>query len=250
MATDSLTQDLALSIQKYLEGNKRRSLSGLAKRSGIAYSTIRRIANQETHATSQSTLAIIDITLEINEKILFLKKHFPQIGDLMAAGYHQSVTKPKSQETLREFLRREPHNRIFNIAATKQGITKSQVRQLAGKIGIEAVEEMLTKEVLITDQNNVIRYHQPNWALGNIEDALHQVKQSTQYFGKALIGTDGANLMHATGAIKKDSLPELKKLITKFIHDVQRFKNDPANEGGLHFFCDLLYSLYDIHELD
>ena len=244
----SLLKDLVDAISSWLEGGKGRSLSGLARRCDVAYSTIRRIAQAESTPHPYTALAISELVMTTSQRIAFLKKHFPTIGNLMDECYAPSIRQEANEEMLRKFLSREPHNRIFNIAATKAGTNRNGVNRLAGQIGIEALDEMLEAGILVEAMDGQIKYTHDNWALGNVEDTLEQVKHSAEHFDRSLVGTDGASLMHATGAVSKERIPELKRLVLQFIKDLNALKDAPEAEGTVHFFCNLMYSLYDRQE--
>ncbi|MCX6129313.1 MAG: hypothetical protein NTX25_09665 [Proteobacteria bacterium] len=246
----ALLADLVEAINTWLQTGKNRSLSGLARRTHVAYSTIRRIAQNESVPHPYTALAIAEITMSLPQRIDFLKSHFPTIGTLMDECYSGAIQREPNQECLRRFLQQEPHNRIFNIAATRAGTTRKAVMQLCGQMGLDAVESMLDAGLLVELPSGTLKYTHDSWALGNIDEALDQVRHSIDHFDKNLIGTDGASLMHATGAISKDMVPRLKELILKFIKDVNNLKDKTEAEGGVHFFCDLLYSLYDRREWD
>jgi transcriptional regulator with XRE-family HTH domain len=246
----ALLADLVDAINAWLSGNKSRSLSGLARRTNVAYSTIRRIAQNESVPHPYTALSIAEIVMTVPQRVEFLKKHFPTIGNLMEECYSGAIRRDPNEESLRRFLRLEPHNRIFNIAATRAGTNRKALLQLAGQMGIDAVEEMLDAGLLIETPDGTIKYTHDSWALGNVDDALDQVRHSTEHFNKNLVGTDGASLMHATGAISKEMVPRLKELVLKFIKDLNALKDLPEAEGGIHFFCDMMYSLYDRHEWD
>ncbi len=243
-----LLKDLVNAISAWIEGGRGRSLSALARRCSIAYSTIRRIAQHESTPHPYTALAICEIVMATEQRVVFLKKHFPIIGNLMEDCYSKNIRPEPNEEQLSKFLSQEPHNRIFNIAATSAGASRLAIRRLAGDIGIEALDEMVAAGILYEVDNDTVKYSHENWALGNVEDTLRQIRLGTQHFDKSLIGTDGASLMHATGAISAEAVPELKKLILKFITDVNSLKNRPQTEGGVHFFCNLMYSLYDKEE--
>jgi len=244
----NLLKDLVDAIGLWLEGGKGRSLSGLARRCDVAYSTIRRIAQAESTPHPYTALAISEIVMSTSQRIAFLKNHFPTIGNLMDECYAPAIREEANEEILRKFMGREPHNRIFNIAATKIGTSRQAIIRLAGQIGIEALDEMIDAGILAESMSGAIKYTHDNWALGNIEDTLDQVKHSADHFDKSLVGTDGASLMHATGAVSKERIPELKKLVLQFIKDLNALKNAPEAEGAVHFFCNLMYSLYDKQE--
>ncbi len=246
----ALLADLVDAINAWLQGNKSRSLSALARRTNVAYSTIRRIAQNESVPHPYTALAIAEVVMSVPQRVEFLKNHFPTIGNLMDDCYSGAIRRDPNEESLRRFLRMEPHNRIFNIAATRAGTHRKAVLQLSGQMGLDAVDEMLDAGLLIEMPDGTIKYSNDNWAIGNVDDALDQVRHSIEHFNKPLVGTDGASLMHATGAISKEMVPRLKELVLKFIKDVNALKDLPEAEGGIHFFCDMMYSLYDRYEWD
>ncbi len=244
----ALLADLVDAINAWMQGSRSRSLSGLARRTSVAYSTIRRIAQNESVPHPYTALSISEVVMTTQQRLEFLKKHFPTIGNLMDECYLSSIRSEPNEESLNRFIRLEPHNRIFNIAATKKGTSRKAILSLCGQMGIDALEEMLDDSLLIELDGGIIKYTHDNWAMGNIEDALSQVRHSTEHFEKHLVGTDGASLMHATGAVRAELVPKLKELVLKFMKDFNALKDDQNAEGSIHFFCDLMYSLYDRNE--
>ena len=136
------------------------------------------------------------------------------------------------------------------MAATKAGISYEQVRRLAGDMGIDALNEMVENDLLVEDVNKVYKYSEDDWSIINVNDFVTQLRHNVDHVDKSLLGTDGASLIHATGAIRKEKVPEVKKLIVKFANDLAALKNDEDSEGNVHFFCGLTYSLYDREEWD
>ncbi len=243
----ALLADLVDAINAWTEGSRNRSLSGLARRTGVAYSTIRRIAQNESVPHPYTALAISEVVMSLQQRIEFLKKHFPTIGNLMEEAYPKLSVQP-NEESFQRFLRMEPHNRIFSIAATAKGTNRRQIASLCGQVGIDSVNEMLDEGLLVELNDGTIKYSNDNWTYANVDEALSQVRLSTQHFDKTLVGTDGASLMHSTGSIKPELIPEVKKLVLKFIKDLNTLKNAEESEGDIHFFCNLMYSLYDRQE--
>ncbi|RYZ54233.1 MAG: hypothetical protein EOP07_16335 [Proteobacteria bacterium] len=244
----ALLADLVGAINAWMQGSRSRSLSGLARRTNVAYSTIRRIAQNESVPHPYTALSISEVVMSTQERLEFLKNHFPTIGNLMDECYVNSIRAEPNDEALNRYIRQEPHNRIFNIAATKKGTNRRSIMQLCGQMGVDALDEMVDDAVLVELPDGTIKYTHDNWAIGNIEDALHQVRHSTEHFEKHLVGTEGASLMHSTGAVRAELVPQLKELVLKFMKDLNALKDDQDSEGGIHFFCDLMYSLYDRNE--
>ncbi|RYZ81328.1 MAG: XRE family transcriptional regulator [Proteobacteria bacterium] len=244
----ALLADLVDAINAWMEGGRGRSLSGLARRTGVAYSTIRRIAQNESVPHPYTALAISEVVMLTHPRLEFLKKHFPTIGNLMEECYPQKIETETNTEALQKYLRMEPHNRIFNIAATVRGTSRRAIERLCGQVGIDALNDMLEEGILVELNEGTIKYTNDSWTQSNIDEALSQVRHSTKHFDKNLIGTVGASLMHSTGSIKREKIPEVKELVLKFIKDLSALKNDEASVGDIHFFCDLMYSLYDRRE--
>lgn len=242
----ALLGDLVAAIEAWVQGGRNRSLSGLARKTNVAYSTIRRIAQNESVPHPYTALSIVEVVLPAQERLEFLKKHFPLVGNLMDECYDRKATDGTHvEEDVRRILRLDPHNLVFNIAATRAGTTRAAIRERCGQAGIDAIDDMIEAGILLESAEGKVHFVKDTWIHANADDMLEQVRQSTLHFDKRLIGTLGANLMHATGAIRPEKLPVLKTLVTNFIRDVIALKEDEAAEGDIHFFCDLLYSLYD-----
>ncbi len=244
----ALLADLVDAINAWMEGGRGRSLSGLARRTGVAYSTIRRIAQNESVPHPYTALAISEVVMATHPRLEFLKKHFPTIGNLMEECYPQKLEAEPNMEAVQKYLHMEPHNRIFNIAATVRGTSRKAIQGLCGQVGIDALDCMIEEGVLLELPDGSIKYTKDNWTLSNIDEALSQIRHSTKHFDKNLLGTVGASLMHSTGSIKREKIPEVKELVLKFIKDINALKNDEASVGDVHFFCDMMYSLYDRRE--
>ena len=219
ISENELLADLVDAIDRYLEGSKSRSLSSLARRSNVAYSTIRRIAQRESIPHPFTALAICEIVMPTRDRLVFLKKHFPTIGNLMNTCYSEDLPNESTGASLRKFIGLEPHNRIFNMAATTNGVDVDTVKKLTGSLGLDALEEMIEDGLLNQSADGRVFYAYNSWALGNIDDALLQVKHSVGHFDKSLVGTEGASLMHATASISKDKVIEEKfKTLSRILH--------------------------------
>ncbi|NRA45506.1 MAG: hypothetical protein HRU09_11180 [Oligoflexales bacterium] len=84
----SLVDDIEEVIENYLRKSKYYSLHTLAQKSGIGYTTIRRLAQKEAGRPNADTVInLIDAALGPAERIAFLKKHFPKISNLLEDVY-------------------------------------------------------------------------------------------------------------------------------------------------------------------
>jgi len=242
-----LLSDIVQAIHDWMAEGKNRSLSGLSRRCGVAYSTIRRIAQNESVPHPYTALSISEVVFNTQQRLVFLKKHFPTFANLVEECITTN-TESESDDIKARFLRLEPHNRIFNMAATSKGVTRQSVATLCGTIGSDALNEMLDFGLLLESPDGAIKYSQNSWGTLNIESVLDQLRKSVDHFDKDLVGTDGAAIMHLSGSVKPEVLTKLKQLTVQYITDFIALKEAKESEGDVHFFCDLMYSLYDRRE--
>ena len=241
----AMLEDLQLAIEVWLNSKKTRSLSMLAHRTNKAYSTVRYIAQGERLPSESTIFSITDIIMPTTDRVSFFKKYFPKIGELMESAYSKDVRTEPHHEMIRRYLNQEPHNRIFNIAATNHGTNRKDIRLLLGDVGIQALQEMVDEGFLIEDDSGQVCYSSKSWALTDVGDVLSQIKMSVNHFDSSLVGTDAASLVNMTASVKEDQLPKVKELIQDFAHELSLLKNDEDAKGNVAFFCNLIYSIYD-----
>ena len=73
-----LAEALKLEIDKYLSERPNRSIASLARKSGLAYSTVRRMAQGEAQPELSTVITILGATLGRDGFITFLKSYFPK----------------------------------------------------------------------------------------------------------------------------------------------------------------------------
>ncbi|NRA68576.1 MAG: hypothetical protein HRU19_29085 [Pseudobacteriovorax sp.] len=77
MGVSPLVSELQELLVQYLKGHKNRSLSGISRKSGVSYSTVRRIYSGDTSEPSftDTIVPIAGVILAETEFFVFLKKH-------------------------------------------------------------------------------------------------------------------------------------------------------------------------------
>ena len=127
--------ELAEALQKYFDNGGGPSLSALAKRTGVPYSTLRRFikGEMESKPEAENVVALVDAIMTNTDKVTYLKNHYPKIGDALERCYPTELQDEGLSERVRKYLYLEPHNLIFNLAATSKGTTHSQIEKLRGQ---------------------------------------------------------------------------------------------------------------------
>ena len=245
----NLVEDIEEVIERYLLKNRYHTLHTLARKSGIGYTTIRRLAQKEAGRPNADTVInLIDAALPPPERVTFLKKHFPKISNMLEDVYNNQSF-PSTIDSISDFLRKSLHSFIFNLAATANGTTIDDIKRLKGEHGLKALDELILNEILIRDRKNRIFYKTKGWNTANADIILDQIKFSAEYFDKALLGTDAARMAHITASVNSEALKKVHDLCTKFFYDLTAIQKDPDNQGNIPMFVDMMMNVLDAHYL-
>lgn len=242
----SLLNDLKSVIDRYLEGHRSRNLASLSRVSGVAYTTLRRFAQMEGHPTAEPVLKILDSALPTNEKIEFIRKHFPEIASSITnfSKHEYSRTEP-SQEAVKMFLRRAPHNFIFNLALNVGGTTVDTIKRLHGERGLEALDEMLESGVLDRDRHGVVRYCDPALLSFDCDTLIDQIRNAGESFDRSLIGTDMARIWHLSAGLSKEGIKKIHEIVSRAFVEISEINHDPRYFGNIPYFTNMMMNLYD-----
>lgn len=246
--TPDLTEDLKRVIDLYLEGHRSRSLATLTRVSGVAYSTLRRFAQKEGAPTAEPVLKILDATLPTTDKIAFLQKHFPEIARTISRYAERSLSQDEepSKEHLKMFFRQNPHNLILNLAITVAGTTVDIIRRLCGERGLAALDEMVECQVLMRDHaTGKVRYRDDTLVCLDSDFLLNQIRHSTDYFDRSMLGTKAARLAHMTAAVNREGLERIHTILSEALNEVATIHEDPRYWGKIPYFAGALMNVYD-----
>lgn len=244
--TTSLLNDLKSVIDGYLDGHRSRNLASLSRVSGVAYTTLRRFAQMEGHPTAEPVLKILDAALNTNEKIKFIRKHFPEIADSITsyAKTDFSRTEP-GQEAIKMFMRRVPHNYILNLALNVGGTSVDTIGRLHGERGLEALDEMVENGIVERGRDGTVRYMDDTMLSFDCDTLLDQVRNAAEAFDRSLIGTDAARLWHLGAGVNKEGLTKIHEIVSKTFAEISEINQDPRYYGDIPYFASLMMNLYD-----
>ena len=246
-STGELSDNLRNVIDRYLNGHRNRSLATLSRASGVSYTTLRRLYQREGNPTAEPVLKIVDVALNNEEKLEFIRRYYPEIV-VNVSGLQAGVFASNSprQETLKAFYVRDPHNYILNLAHNDRGTTRETVQRIAGERGVEALDELVEHEILQVERvGKETIYRLPAMLSSDCDMALAQMKLSADHFDRSLIGTKAARLFHATASIDQRTLERIHDILSSAIRDVIDLKDDPRNSGDIPLFVDMMMNIYD-----
>lgn len=140
-------------VEGWLAGRPSRSLSVLARVSGVPYATLRRIMQREYGASLETTFALLNIVATPAEILDFFPKKTPvmKVYEKIMQGSHQA-----SPELIMKMLGRD--NFWILALAMTIGATRERVEKMLGILGAAEFDKLI-EEGLLVSQGDVYRYN-------------------------------------------------------------------------------------------
>jgi hypothetical protein len=244
--TTPLLNDLKKVIDGYLDGHRSRNLASLSRVSGVAYTTLRRFAQMEGHPTVEPVLKILDAALKTNEKIVFIKKHFPEIATSITnyAGRDYKGEEP-GREELKMFVRRVPHNYVLNLATNVAGTDVATISRLFGERGTEALDELVELGIVERERDGKVRYREETLISFDCDYLLDQIRNSAEVFDRSLLGTNAARVWHMSAGVNKEGLDKIRDIVSAAYQAISEVNEDRKYFGKIPYFAGLLMNVYD-----
>ena len=244
VSTDKLSQALRNEIDRYLDGHRNRSISGLAKKASIGQSTVRRIAQGEVTPTFETTAALLGVMLTQKEFSEFVSKFYPKLGDALGRVYASTPDDHFSDCEINEVLASELGNHIYHLGSTRVGTTRLDVQRLWGEKVCEVLDQILAAEILI-ESEGVIRAKEASFAITNARVALNTCIHGARNFDTSLLGTEAAVIGHQTEAENREGLKEIQKAIHSCVSQISDIKYNEKYLGDIPFYASFIMNLYD-----
>lgn len=140
-------------IERWISERPRRSLNLLARLSGVAYPTLRRIAQKESQPTIENALYILNFVATLQETLDYFSDN-PSIQ-----AFYGKVTQGKEvlrdTDSLERYLKKEAWW-ILALALTV-GATEENVRSLLGSHGIAELNSLVDEKLIYEERPGLYR---------------------------------------------------------------------------------------------
>lgn len=240
-----LAEALKLEIDKYLSERPNRSIASLARKSGLAYSTVRRMAQGEAQPELSTVITILGATLGRDGFITFLKSYFPKEGAVFES--HFSTTEKFSDEELDFFLRDEISNFIIHLSCTRHGTNVETINRLLGERGMNKLDNLVEAGYIDRRADGKLWFYKESFAYTNFETFLISNAIHTRLFDIKNIGTDAALLAHQTETVDMEGLKQIKQAGLEYLHKIMEIKK--SRPGSIPFYVTLMQNTYDDSEI-
>lgn len=225
----SLCDSLSVAIEKWLGERDIRSLSMLARRASVSYSTIRRIMQKETIPSQPIALAIAAIVMDSDECKKFIDTHFPALGE-----WREGTRDYKINPDLSQYLTLPDHARIIAMAATDSGTTRKAIEKLLGSEGERALQELMNEDVIFEHLNGRIEASEKLFQSIDSRHILSQISMWAKIFDHENVAKPAhASYEFATEGLNEEGLSRLNEVKKAHFKQIEEILSDKRLRGDI-----------------
>ncbi|SMF69002.1 hypothetical protein [Pseudobacteriovorax antillogorgiicola] len=214
-----LIDDVADAISSYVEAHPSRSLRTLSRRSGVSYSTIRRIVQKDVGEPSveKTILPILGVFLNLKEIYSILEKNNQPMASFIRpfVGFEKKPTLDLC----------DLDQQIILEATGKQGTTRERIETLHGQLTGAGRLEYLLETGLLQEIDGKIKAK--NLYLSNPKVVLSHIEMSARNFDIENIGR-GSFYNHFIGSMSEQDFLKIKQLGKAFVDEIARVRDNPT----------------------
>lgn len=236
----TLCEQLQGMVSNYFDTYPNVSINGLAKKSGIGATTIRRIIGNSIKGDPAPHTVLNLVSSISKEKRLgaiidgcdgpikeLLKNFFGEYAvDIVDYSYD-----PDLNDVLTDSIK----YLIYKLAANKVGTTKHKVREIFGKLGIDHLEDLMKTGHLL-EKNGNIYAKEKNFSL-DPELALRHLPSLLNFF-KLEEATNNKNLFGSLSeSLNEDGIRKVREIQNQAMGEIYNVMNSPYYEGDIPYFA-------------
>lgn len=245
---------IKMMIEAHLKKFPNLSLNGIAKKTGIPGTTLRRLMADESKVelAPHLILALISFLLKEKRMGVLLRKLEGPVAELLKNSFGHFVFEEERDDyqmdlELNKMLKDKMAYMIYKMAANKKGITIAEVKNNFGLMGLKKLDELHLKQWLEVDSNEVFHAKQMNFSV-DLKTALD--------FSHALIDQfklddldKGWNLFYSLSeSLTDEGISMIKKIEYEAVKNIHQIMNDARYHGSKHYFSLLMSDIIGVTE--
>lgn len=231
-------------IDSYLERNPRMTLQTIEDKTGVPISTLRRIVSLKGNPQPETVIKVF-VTLGFdNELTLYMKDYHPDIASVMALknSHNQEYDYIKNED--HEYFVSEDYYLIINLASSTNGTSHEEISHVLGTKGIERLEELVKRNVLITNEHGKYVSAVANYKL-SFSDTKKSVEMALRYYRLEEAGSINNWLSFQTESLNSEGLKALKALQQRHFNERKvEILNNPIYNGDIKVYSATVSSTF------
>lgn len=229
----------------YLNTHPGLTLNALAGRSGVPATTMRRLMQQTGgELAPHSVLALVSYLLKEKKISVLLRKVEGPIAELLNKSFNQFIfdeemSKHEMHADLNTLFQDRMCYLIYKMAANACGTSVREIRDVFGLTGLQKLQEMLDKNLILTDDNERLHARDKNFS---VDLALaHKLTHSLVDFYKPKDVEKGFNLFYSLSeGMSEEGIKKIKEIEINAVKKIFEVMNDEAFQGTIPYFAVVL----------
>lgn len=236
----SVVKTLGAAIESWLNQKPGRSLSMLARMSGVGYSTVRRCAQGEGDPTQEVALAIASKVMNDAAVRDFVGSYWPGLRRYVLEANHPV---PEGDDDVIEFIRSEPHFKIMVMASHPEGVDAADIVRKFGEDMLPFFEDLTAAGTLRPIGNNRWLFDRE---YGNVSrelarECLKRLADLCPRSNDAI--TDGSSAYVAWESLTPEAAKEVALLTSRYCTDIYSVVSKKENHGDVLVVCGALHNI-------
>ncbi|MFZ8934905.1 MAG: hypothetical protein ACO20H_01585 [Bacteriovoracaceae bacterium] len=226
-------------VNSYLEAHPNISINGLAKRSSVGATTIRRIISGsiKSEPAPHTILNLVSvITKEKKLSVIIDKSKGPIKSVLeMTFGVYATESMPHTRDNgLDKALSNPQKFIIYKLAANRVGTSKEEVKENFGSNGLHNLNELL-EYGLLEEVNSRIHAIKKDFAL-DPEVLVRNIPELLKFYKTHEIDKGQNFLFSMSESLNFEAIQKIKDIQKDALKKIYNIVNSPYYEGEIPFF--------------
>jgi hypothetical protein len=231
-------------IDAYFTMNPRLTLQNVEDKTSVPYSTLRSIMLLNGNPQPESVIKIYQALGYDQELYQYMSDFHPDIASVMAMKTSHNMEYAYIRDEDREYFISEDYYLIINLTSSTSGTSYEEVSHVLGTKGIERLEELVKRNLVIRNEHGKYVSAVSNYKL-SFADTKKGVEMSLRYYRLAEAGNINNWLSLQTESLNKEGLKALKALHQKqFNERKEEVLNNPMYNGDFKVYSATVSSTF------
>ncbi|HLE09767.1 MAG: hypothetical protein A2504_11380 [Bdellovibrionales bacterium RIFOXYD12_FULL_39_22] len=239
--TSSINDQLKVLINQYFERYPNMSINGLAKKSGVGTTTLRRIIHQSTknEPAPHTVLNIISTIYKEKRVPTLLKSVDGPVGEMLNRAFGGYVYTDNKEyvfsDEINEALKDTTSYLIYKLAANRCGTTLAKIKEMFGEIGVAKYDLLKEANFLNVHNNGEIHAKEKNFSI-DLFLAKKHLKELVEFYKPEEL-SDNKNIFYTLSeSMNEDGIKKIKDVQREAAKKTLAIMKEESNQGMIPYF--------------
>lgn len=243
----TLNEQLRDIVTSYFDKYPNMSINGLAQKSGVGATTLRRLVNNtgKGEPAPHVVLGLVSATSKEKRLSKLVSMFDGEVGECLKKSFAPYIEKEMPQQVdndLNEVLKDQISYFIYKLSANREGTDKMQVTDLYGKTGLERMEKLI-KLGFLYEKGEKVHAKKKDFSL-DVKVAADHLPEMMKFYKPEHVGA-GQNLFYTLSeTLNEEGIQKIKDVQKEAVKKVFDIMRSPFYEGKIPYFtvqvCDTL----------